>query len=61
MSDKLLVNESDSECHEAVSDSEVQKADEVSEVRLVIEIDDELDEVSEVHYDEVSEVRESYQ
>ena len=35
-SDKLLVNERDSECHEAVvSDSEVHKANEVSEVRLV--------------------------
>ena len=41
-SDKLLVNERDSECHEAVvSDSEMHKADEVSEVtevRLVGEI-----------------------
>ena len=35
-SDKLLVNERDSEVH---------KADEVSEVRLVGEIDDELEEV----------------
>ena len=53
-SDKLLVNERDSECHKAfVSDSEMHKADEVSEVRLVREIDDELDEVSEVDYDEV--------
>ena len=35
-SDKLLVNERDSECHKAdVSDSEVHKADEVSEVKLV--------------------------
>ena len=43
--------------HKAVvSDSEVHKADEVSEVRLVGEIDDELDEVSEVDYEEVSEV-----
>ena len=48
----------DSECHEAVvSDSEVHKADEVTKVILVGEIDDELDEVSEVDYDEVSEVR----
>ena len=53
-SDKLLVNERDSECHKAVvSDSQVHKADEVSEVRLVAEIDD---EVSEVDYDEVCEV-----
>ena len=57
-SDKLLVNERDSDCHMAVvSDSEVHKADEVSEVRLVGEFHDELDEVSEVDYDEVSEVR----
>ena len=49
-SDKFLVNERDSECHEAVvSDSEVHKADEVSGVRLVGEIDDELDEDCEVH------------
>ena len=35
-SDKLLVDERDSECRKAVvSDSEVHKADEVSEVRLV--------------------------
>ena len=35
-SDKLFVNERDSECHKAVvPDSEVHKADEVSEVRLV--------------------------
>ena len=39
--------------YEAVGDSEVHKANEVSEVRLVVEIDDELDEVSEVDYDEV--------
>ena len=39
-SDNLLVNERDSECHEAVvCDSEVHKADEVSEVRLVGDID----------------------
>ena len=51
-SDKLLVNERDNGCHKAVvSDSEVHKADEVSEVRLVGEIDDELDEMSEVDYD----------
>ena len=31
------------------------RLDEVSEVRLAGEIDDELDEVSEVDYDEVSE------
>ena len=44
----------DSECHKAVvSDSEVHKADEVSKVRLAGEIDDELDGVSEVNYDEV--------
>ena len=48
-SDKLLVNERDSECHKAVvSNSEVHNADEVSEVRLVGEIDDELDKVCEV-------------
>ena len=59
-SDKLLVNERDSECHEAVvSDSEVHKTDEVSEVRLVGEIDDTLHEVSEVDYDEVSGVGEA--
>ena len=40
-SDKLLVNERDSECHKPfVSDSEMHKADEVGEVRLVGEIDD---------------------
>ena len=34
-SDKLLVNERDSECHKSVvSDGEVHKADEVSEVRI---------------------------
>ena len=56
---KSLVNERDSEGHKAVvSDSEVHKADEISEVRLVGEIDDELDEVSEVNYDEVCEVGE---
>ena len=63
-SDKLLVNERDSECHKAVvSDSEVHEADEVSEVRLVGEVDDELDEVDdeldEVDYDEVCEVGEA--
>ena len=43
-SDKLLVNERDIECNKAVvSDSEVHKADEVSEVRLVGEINDQLD------------------
>ena len=46
-SDNLLVNERDSECHKAVvSDSEVHKADEVSEVRLVGEIYNELEVVS---------------
>ena len=35
-SDELFVNERDSECHKAVvQHSEVHKADEVSEVRLV--------------------------
>ena len=49
-SDKPFGNEKDSECHEAVvSDSEVHKANEVSEVRLVGEIDNELDEDCEVH------------
>ena len=38
----------------------MHKADEVtSEVRRVSDIDDELDHVSEVDYDEVSEVGES--
>ena len=42
----------DSECHEAVvSDSEVHKADEVSEVRLFGEIDNELEEDCEVRRD----------
>ena len=51
---KLLGNERDSECQEAVvSDSEVHKADDVSEVKPVWEIDDELDEVIEIDYDEV--------
>ena len=50
----ILVNEGDSESHnKAVRDSEVHKDDEVSEVRLVVWNDDELDEVSEVYYDEV--------
>ena len=45
-SDKLLVNERDSQRHKAVvSDSELHKADEVREVRRVGEID-ELDEMS---------------
>ena len=39
-----------------VSNSEIHKADEVSEVRLMGETDDELDEVSQVDYDEVCEV-----
>ena len=40
--------------HEAVvNNSEVHKADEVSEVTLLVEIDDELDEVSEVDNDDV--------
>ena len=60
-SDKRLVNERDSECHEAVHDSEVHKLDEVSEERLVLEIDDELDEGSEVDNNEVCEVREAHQ
>ena len=59
-SNKLLVNERDSECHKAVvSDSGVHKANEVSEVRLVGEIDDELNEVREVDNDEACEVREA--
>ena len=33
--------------------TEMHKADEVSEVRLVVEIDDELDEVSQVDSDEL--------
>ena len=37
----------------------MHKTDEVSEVRLVGEIDDELDEVSEVDHEEVSEVRDA--
>ena len=50
----------DSECHKAVvCDSEVHKADEVSEVRLVGEVDHELDEVSDVDYEEISKVREA--
>ena len=50
---QVFVNERDSECHEAVvSDSEVDKGDEVSEVKLVGEIDD-------YDYNEVSEVREA--
>ena len=36
----------------------MHKADEGSEVRVVGVIDDELDEVSEVDYDEVSDVGE---
>ena len=48
-SDKFLVHERNSECHKAV---------EVSEVRLVREINDELDELSEVDYDEVCVFRE---
>ena len=45
-SDKLLVNERDSECNEAIGiDSEVHEADEASEG----EIDDKLDEDCEVH------------
>ena len=39
----------------------MNKCDEVSEVRLVGKIDDELDEVSEVDYDDFSEVREADQ
>ena len=56
---KLLVNKRNSECHKAVvSYSEVHKTDEVSYVRLVGEIDDELDEVSHDCH-EVCEVREA--
>ena len=47
VSEKFLVNERDRECHKVVvRDSEVHKADE-------------LDEVSEVDYDEVCEVGEA--
>ena len=54
------VNERDSECHKAVvSDSEVHNADEVSEVRLAGAVNYELDEVSEVDYEEVSEICEA--
>ena len=50
----------DSECHKAVvSDNELHKADDVSEVRLVGEIYDDLDEVSEVDYDEFCEAGEA--
>ena len=49
-SDKLLVNERDSKCCEAVvGDSEVHTTDKVCEVRLKGEIY-ELDEVSEADY-----------
>ena len=34
----------------------MHKADDISEVRLVGEIDDELDDVSDIDYEEVSEV-----
>ena len=51
-SDKLLVNERDSECHKAGWWGN-------SELILLGEIDDELDEESEVDYDEVCEVREA--
>ena len=44
-----------------LSDSVVHKADEVSEMRLVLEIDDELDEVSEVGYYNFCEVREAHE
>ena len=48
-SDKLSVNERESECQDAVViDSELHKADEVSEVRLVGETD-KMDEDCEVH------------
>ena len=47
----------DSECHRAVvSNSEVHKDVEVNVVRLVGEIDDELDAVRQVDYDEANEV-----
>ena len=60
--DKLLVNERHSECHKAVvSDSHVYKADEVSEVILVGEIDDKQDEVSEVDYYKISQVGEAHE
>ena len=42
-----------------MSDSEVHKADEVNEVRLVGEIYNELGEVSAVDYEEVSKVGEA--
>ena len=45
-------------CFQLISDRDVHKVDEVSEVGLVREIDDELDEVREVDYDELDEVRE---
>ena len=49
-----------SHCNKGVvSDSEVHKAEQVNEVRIVGEIDDELDVVSEVDYDEVCEVGEA--
>ena len=49
-----------SECHKAVvSDSEMHNTDNVSEVRLVEQIDDELYEVSEVDYDEVCSIGEA--
>ena len=52
----LLVAIADGECHEAiVSASEVHMADEVNEVRLVGEIDDELDAVDYVEASEVGE------
>ena len=49
---KLLVNEIVSVTRLLLV-TEMHKADEVSEARLVVEIDDELDEVSEVDYDEL--------
>ena len=65
--DQLLVKERDSKCHDAVvSDSEVHRADEDSEVTLLGEINHELDQVSDkvfevnklVDYEELYEVSE---
>ena len=59
-SDKLLVNERDSESHKPVV-SEVHKAGEVSEVRRVGEINDKLDQVRQVDYHEVCEDEEAHE
>ena len=53
-SDKVLVNERDSECHKAVSDSEMHNADEVSELRFVGELV--MSWMREVDYHQVREV-----